>query len=91
MAQQLSNKEIAARLVITPATVGQHNYNIFQKPGVKTHWQAATEATALGILPSHWNQLGMAVLSTLQKSLAEVAKPLPGSSFREVCRLIAFR
>ena len=31
----------------------QHNYNIFQKLGVKTRWQAVTEATALGILPSN--------------------------------------
>lgn len=53
--QGLSNKEIAARLVITPGTVKQHTHNIYRKLGVKTRWKAATEAKALGILPSHSN------------------------------------
>lgn len=53
LAQQLSNKELAARLVITPGTVKQHTHNIYQKLNVRTRWQAVTEAEALGILPSN--------------------------------------
>jgi ATP/maltotriose-dependent transcriptional regulator MalT len=49
----LSNKEIAARLVITPGTVKQHTHHIYQRLNVKTRWQAVTSAEALGILPSN--------------------------------------
>ncbi len=53
LARQLSNKEIAARLVITPGTVKQHTHHIYQKLNVRTRWQAVTSAEALGILPSN--------------------------------------
>ena len=52
LAQQLSNKEIAAQLVISKGTVKQHTHNIYRKLNVNTRWQAVTEANALGILPS---------------------------------------
>jgi len=50
LAQQLSNKEIAVQLVISPATVTRHTHNIYQKLNVRSRWQAVTEANRLGIL-----------------------------------------
>jgi len=50
LAQQLSNKEIAAQLVITKGTVKQHTHKIYQKLGVKGRWQAVIEATRLSII-----------------------------------------
>ena len=52
MAQRLTNKEIAAQLVISVGTVKQHAYNINQKLGVRGRRQAVAKATSLGILPS---------------------------------------
>ena len=49
LAQQLSNKEIAAQLVISKGTVKQHTHNIYRKLNVNTRWQAVTKATELGI------------------------------------------
>jgi LuxR family maltose regulon positive regulatory protein len=50
LAQHLSNKEIAAAMVISPATVRTHAYNIYQKLNVKGRRQAVSKATELGIL-----------------------------------------
>jgi LuxR family maltose regulon positive regulatory protein len=50
MAQRLTNKEIAAQLVISVGTVKQHAYNINQKLNVRGRRQAVAKATSLGIL-----------------------------------------
>jgi LuxR family maltose regulon positive regulatory protein len=52
MAQRLTNKEIAARLVLSVGTVKQHAYNINQKLNVRGRRQAVAKATSLGILSS---------------------------------------
>jgi LuxR family maltose regulon positive regulatory protein len=52
MAQRLTNKEIAAQLVISVGTVKQHAYNINQKLNVRGRRQAVAKATSLGILSS---------------------------------------
>lgn len=52
MAQRMTNKEIAAQLVISVGTVKQHAYNINQKLNVKGRRQAVAKATSLGILSS---------------------------------------
>ncbi len=51
LGQGLSNKEIAAQLVISPGTVTQHTHKIYQKLNVKNRRLAVIEATKLGILP----------------------------------------
>ena len=51
MAQGLTNKEIAAQLVLTPGTVTQYTHIIYQKLAVKNRRQAVIKATKLGILP----------------------------------------
>jgi ATP/maltotriose-dependent transcriptional regulator MalT len=48
----LTNKEIAARLVISVGTVKQHAYNINQKLNVRGRRQAVAKAISLGILSS---------------------------------------
>jgi LuxR family maltose regulon positive regulatory protein len=53
LAQRLSAKEIAQRLVISNLTAKRHTANIYQKLGVNSRQQAVTAATALGILPGH--------------------------------------
>jgi LuxR family maltose regulon positive regulatory protein len=50
LAQGLTNKEIAQRLVISPGTVRQHAYNLYQKLQVHSRQQAVAKASALGIL-----------------------------------------
>jgi LuxR family maltose regulon positive regulatory protein len=49
IAQGLTNKEIAQRLVISHGTVRQHAYNLFQKLQVNTRQQAVMKAADLGI------------------------------------------
>ena len=50
LAQGLSNKEIATRLIISAHTVKHHTLNIYQKLEVHSRRQAAERARALGIL-----------------------------------------
>ncbi|MGB3712818.1 MAG: LuxR C-terminal-related transcriptional regulator [Candidatus Promineifilaceae bacterium] len=50
LAQGLTNKEIAQRLVISHGTVRQHAYNLYQKLQVNSRQQAAKKASDLGIL-----------------------------------------
>lgn len=46
-----SNKEIAARLYIAPATVKRHTLHIYRKLDVNDRRQAVDRATRLGLLP----------------------------------------
>ncbi len=48
--QRLSNKEIAKRLVISPATVKRHTLSIYRKLGVGSRREAAAKARHVGIL-----------------------------------------
>ena len=48
--QRLSNKEIAARLFISPHTVTQHTLHIYQKLQVNTRRAAVAKAQILGLL-----------------------------------------
>ncbi|MBL8126348.1 MAG: hypothetical protein JNM64_01845 [Chloroflexia bacterium] len=47
-----SNKEIAARLFIAPATVKRHTLHIYRKLDVNDRRQAVDRATRLGLLPA---------------------------------------
>lgn len=47
-----SNKEIAARLYIAPATVKRHTLHIYRKLDVNDRRQAVARATELGLLPA---------------------------------------
>ncbi len=51
LAQRLSAKEIAERLIISPRTVKRHTANIYQKLGAHGRQQAIVEARSLGLLP----------------------------------------
>ena len=50
LAQRLTYKEIGAKLVISPGTVGQHAVRIYGKLGVNNRRQAVAKARALGLL-----------------------------------------
>jgi LuxR family maltose regulon positive regulatory protein len=50
MAQRMTNKEIAAQLVLSVGTVKQHAYNINQKLHVRGRRLAVAKAISLGIL-----------------------------------------
>jgi LuxR family maltose regulon positive regulatory protein len=50
--EHLTNKEIAAQLVISPGTVKGHTIRIYQKLDVKGRHQAVEKAVTLGILDS---------------------------------------
>jgi predicted ATPase/class 3 adenylate cyclase/DNA-binding CsgD family transcriptional regulator len=52
LAQGLSNREIAQRLVLSPNTVRVHTFHIYGKLGVNNRTQAAAAARALGLLAS---------------------------------------
>ena len=52
LARRYRDKEIAAQLFISPATVRRHASNIYQKLQVNGRRQAVEKAIALGILPS---------------------------------------
>lgn len=50
IAEGLSNREVAERLVISLSTVKGHTANIFSKLGVNSRTQAVAKARELGIL-----------------------------------------
>jgi len=52
LAKRYSNKEIAAELVISPATVKGHTINLYQKLSVHKRRDAVRVARALGLIPS---------------------------------------
>jgi LuxR family maltose regulon positive regulatory protein len=51
MAEGMTNKEIAARLKISPLTVRNHGVNLFAKLDASTRRQAVAKGQALGLLP----------------------------------------
>lgn len=53
LAQRLSAKEIAQRLIISDRTVKRHTANIYQKLAVHGRQQAVAEAKSLGLLSSN--------------------------------------
>ena len=67
VARGLSNKEIAARLVISPKTVGNHVEHIYGKIGASTRARASLFAMQNGLLPEEelerWGERPMAARS----------------------------
>jgi HD-GYP domain-containing protein (c-di-GMP phosphodiesterase class II) len=55
-ARGLSNKDIAARLVVTPKTVGNHIEHIYTKIGVMNRAGAALFAMRHGLVPEDYSQ-----------------------------------
>jgi len=51
LSEHLTNKEISAQLMISPATVKGHTIKIYQKLDVKGRRQAVEKAIRIGILP----------------------------------------
>ena len=52
LAQRMTAKEIAQKLVVSDQTVKRHRANVYQKLGVHTRRDAIAAAVALGILPT---------------------------------------
>ena len=52
LAQRMTAKEIAQKLVVSDQTVKRHRVNIYQKLGVHTRRDAIAAAVALGVLPT---------------------------------------
>lgn len=50
LAQRLTNKEIAARLVLSPLTVKKHTLHIYRKLGVHDRRAAVAQARRLGLI-----------------------------------------
>ena len=50
LAQRLSDKEIAERLVLSPGTIKKHTAHIYRKLGVDNRRAAAAQAHRLGLL-----------------------------------------
>jgi LuxR family maltose regulon positive regulatory protein len=50
MAERMSNKEIAAKLFISPGTVKRHTNNIYRKLGTHNRQEAVASARAMGLL-----------------------------------------
>jgi LuxR family maltose regulon positive regulatory protein len=50
LAERKTNKEIALQLGITPGTVRQHSYNLYQKLEVGNRREAVARAVDLGVL-----------------------------------------
>jgi LuxR family maltose regulon positive regulatory protein len=52
LAKRYSNKEIAAELVISPATVKRHTINLYEKLSIHDRRAAVSTARALGLIPT---------------------------------------
>jgi len=52
LAQRMTAKEIAQKLVVSDQTIKRHRVNVYQKLGVHTRRDAIAAAVALGLLPA---------------------------------------